>query len=223
MLVRTTRACSWISTFSCPWKTSFLTFFQEACVRGSAARREDCRPILWAVRDRSSPCPASRSRGPHHGHDLSPNGIGQAAPDGGQVGHRRRDRLGLHEAPQSLGLAAGAPAMDGTASPSPAAVIEMTSVRGAAALTCDHQTSRPSTIARIRRRSSSVSESHWSTTCSRVAGSGPQSAPPGSGIEVFPGKKLGGSSPSRANFSALQQCVIPGGTVSAHHNHSCMP
>ena len=49
---------------------------------------------------RQSPSP---SRGPHHGHDPSPDGIGQAVPDGGQLGHLCRDRLGLHEVSLSLG------------------------------------------------------------------------------------------------------------------------
>ena len=36
---------------------------------------EDCRSNLWGVPDRSSPSQASSSRGPHHGHDPSPDGI----------------------------------------------------------------------------------------------------------------------------------------------------
>ena len=154
----------------------------------SAARREDCRPILWAVRDRSSPSPASRSRGPHHGHDPSPNGIAQAVPEGGQLATSVGIASGSTRLPDCSALSADAPAMAGTASPSPAAVMEMTSFRGAAALTCDHQTSRPSTFARIRRRSSSVSKPRLSTTCSILAGSGRQSALPGSEIAVFPRK-----------------------------------
>ena len=70
---------------------------------------------------RSSPDPALPSRGPLHGHDPSPDGIGQAVPDGGQLSQLRRDRLGLNEAAQSLGLVGCGygyvPAIDGTASP----------------------------------------------------------------------------------------------------------
>ena len=47
---------------------------------------------------------ASPSRSPHHGHDPGPDSSGQAVPDGGQLGHLGRDRLGLQEAAQSLGL-----------------------------------------------------------------------------------------------------------------------
>jgi hypothetical protein len=95
---------------------------------------EDCRSNLWGVPDRSSPSQASSSRGPHHRHDPSPDGMGQAVPDGGQLSHLRRDRIGLSEAPQSLGLggcgSGCAPARDGTASPpSP--------------LSCGHQTKWP--------------------------------------------------------------------------------
>jgi len=50
------------------------------------------------------PNPASPSRGPHHGHDPSPDGIRQTVPDGGQLSHLGRDHLGVHEAAQSLGL-----------------------------------------------------------------------------------------------------------------------
>ena len=56
-----------------------------------------------AVPDRSSPSQASPSRSPHHGHNPSPDGSGQAVPDGGQFGHLRRDRIGLNGAAQSLG------------------------------------------------------------------------------------------------------------------------
>ena len=45
-------------------------------------------------------------------------------------------------------------------------------------LPCGRQASRPSTIARIRRRSSSVSEPQFSTTCLRLTGSAPDFAPP---------------------------------------------
>jgi len=65
---------------------------------------EDCRSNPGTVPDRSSLNPASPSRGPHHGHDPCPDGIGQPVPDGGQLGHVRRDCVGLHEAAQSLGL-----------------------------------------------------------------------------------------------------------------------
>ena len=50
-----------------------------------------------------------------------------------------------------------------------------------------HYANRPSTIARTRRRSSSVSECQLSITCARSAGSAPDFAPPGSEIVVFPG------------------------------------
>ena len=116
--------------------------------------------------------------------DPRPGRIGQAVPDGGQLGHLRRDRIGLNEARRSLGLggcgSGYAPAKDGTASPP---------------LPCGRQASRPSTIARIRRRSSSVSEPQFSTTCLRLAGSAPDFAPPGFGIVVFPGEERGSSSP----------------------------
>ena len=62
-----------------------------------------CRSILRAVPDRSSPSPDSRSRGPHHGRDASPSGIGQAVPDGGQFGHLGRDHLGFNDAARLLG------------------------------------------------------------------------------------------------------------------------
>ena len=47
---------------------------------------------------------ASPSRGPHHRHDPSPDGIGQAVPDGGKISPLGRDHHGVHESPQSLGL-----------------------------------------------------------------------------------------------------------------------
>jgi len=44
--------------------------------------------------------------GPHHGHDPSPDGVGEAVPDGGQL---RRDRFGLDCDPNNrLGEAGGA-------------------------------------------------------------------------------------------------------------------
>ena len=46
----------------------------------------------------------SPSRGPHHRHDPSPEGIGQPVPDGGKICHLGWDHLGLHEAAQLLGL-----------------------------------------------------------------------------------------------------------------------
>jgi hypothetical protein len=72
----------------------------------------------------SGPCTGSSpTRSPHHGHDPSPDGIGQAVPDGGQLGHLGRDRLGLNEARRSLGLggcgSGYVPAMHGTAWPPP--------------------------------------------------------------------------------------------------------
>ena len=70
----------------------------------SAAGDKDCRSILVAVPDCSSASPASRYRRPHHGHDPSPDCIGQAVPDGGQFNHLGRDHLGLHGAAQSVGL-----------------------------------------------------------------------------------------------------------------------
>jgi len=57
---------------------------------------EDCRSILRAVPDPSPPNPASPSRGPHHGHDPSPDGIGQAVPHGGQFGQVRGHSVGFH-------------------------------------------------------------------------------------------------------------------------------
>ena len=50
------------------------------------------------------PNPASPSRCSYHRRDPSPDGMGQAVPDGGQLGHLGRDRLGLNEAPHSLGF-----------------------------------------------------------------------------------------------------------------------
>ena len=47
---------------------------------------DGCRSILGAVPDRLLPSPASPSRGPHHGRDPSPGGIGQATPDGDNLG-----------------------------------------------------------------------------------------------------------------------------------------
>jgi hypothetical protein len=83
---------------------------------------EDCRSSPGTVRDRSSPSQASPSRSPHHGHDPSPDRIGQPVPDGGQLGHLCRDRIGLHDARRSLGLGGCGsglgPAKDSTASPS---------------------------------------------------------------------------------------------------------
>jgi len=61
---------------------------------------------------------------------------------------------------------------------------------------------RPSTMARMRRRSSSVSEPQVSITCARSAGSAPDSAPPGFGIVVFPGEERGSSSPISATVPA---------------------
>jgi len=48
-----------------------------------------------AVPDRSSPSQASPSRGPHHGHDPSPDGSGQPVPDGDNLGEVRRHSVGL--------------------------------------------------------------------------------------------------------------------------------
>ena len=145
---------------------------------------EDCRSNLWGVPDRSSPSQASSSRGPHHRHDPSPDGMGQAVPDGSQLGHFRWDRHGLHESSQLVGCGSGyAPARDGTASPpSP--------------LACGHQASRPSTMARMRRRSSSVSPPQASISRARSAGSAPDFAPPESEIVVFSGERGDSSSPS---------------------------
>ena len=50
------------------------------------------------------PLTASPLRGPHHRHDPGPDRIGQAVPDGGQLGHLRRDRLRLQDDPRLLGL-----------------------------------------------------------------------------------------------------------------------
>ncbi len=69
-----------------------------------AGRGGNRSSALFAVRWVSS------SRSPHQGHDPNPGGSGQAVPDGGQLSHLGRDRLGLHEAAQSLGLGAMAPA-----------------------------------------------------------------------------------------------------------------
>ena len=68
---------------------------------------------------------------------------------------------------------------------------------------------RPSTIARMRRRSSSVSEPQVSITCARSAGSAPDSAPPGFGIVVFPGRKPTGSIPASATVLLFSISVSP--------------
>ena len=57
---------------------------------------------------------------------------------------------------------------------------------------------RPSTMARMRRRSSSGSECQFSTTCLRSAGSAPDFAPPESEIVVLPGNLRAGSIPASA-------------------------
>jgi hypothetical protein len=78
-----------------------------------AAGNEPARPfsVSGLIRESMGPgpssCPctgSSTSRGPHHRHDPSPDGIGQAVPDGGQLSHLSRDLLGLSEAPHSLGF-----------------------------------------------------------------------------------------------------------------------
>ena len=77
-------------------------------------------------------------------------------------------------------------------------------------LPCGHQASRPSTIARIRRRSFSVSEPQLSTTCLRLAGKAPDCAPPGYGIAVFPWERGDSSSPSSRTEQATKQATKPG-------------
>jgi len=158
---------------------------------------EDCRSSLGAVPDHWSPSPASSSRGPHHRHDPSPDRMGQAVPDGSQLGHFRRDRHGRHESSQSVGLvgcgSGYAPARDGTASPpSP--------------LACGHQASRPSTIARMRRRSSAVSEPQASIRRARSAGSAPDFARAIPPTAVFPGVEVARSNRVAPTFAISQFC-----------------
>ena len=69
---------------------------------------------------------------------------------------------------------------------------------GRGSLPCGHQASRPPTIARLKRRSSLVSELQLSTTCYRSSGSAPDCGPPRSEIAVFSGEKGEGFSPSLA-------------------------
>jgi hypothetical protein len=54
-----------------------------------------CRSNSGAVPDRSSPDPASPFRGPHHGHDPSPDGFWQAMPDVDNLGQVRGHRVGF--------------------------------------------------------------------------------------------------------------------------------
>ena len=68
---------------------------------------------------------------------------------------------------------------------------------------------RPSTIARTRRRSSSVSEPQASISQARLAGSAPDFAPPGSGIVVFPGNLRAGSIPASATVKAGFESLLP--------------
>ena len=56
---------------------------------------EDYRSNPGTVPDRSSPNPALPSRGPHHGHDPSPDGSGQAVADGDNLGEVRRHSVGF--------------------------------------------------------------------------------------------------------------------------------
>jgi hypothetical protein len=64
-----------------PWERALPRVMRERR-RGSGLPISDdvCRSILGAVPDRSSPDRASPSRGPHYGHDPSPDGSGQPAP-----------------------------------------------------------------------------------------------------------------------------------------------
>ena len=68
----------------------------RATMSTSAAGREDCRSHLRAVLDRSWPSPASPSRGSNDGEDPHPDGIGQATPDGDNLGQVRGHNVGFH-------------------------------------------------------------------------------------------------------------------------------
>jgi hypothetical protein len=100
------QACSPLC-FECGQNLQELAFLQvgsrsDSLITATATRRLSPRPAsgIWLPGSDT----ASFSRPPHHGHDPSPDGIGRAAPDGGQFSHLGRDRLGLHEAPRLLCL-----------------------------------------------------------------------------------------------------------------------
>jgi len=179
--------------------------FAKAGVRVTLLHSADTHELRARAVGSSEHLLSSPSRGPHHRHDPSPDGMGQAVPDGSQLGHLRRDRHGLHESSQSVGLVGCgsdyAPARDGTASPpSP--------------LSCGHQASRPSTIARMRRRSSAVSPPQASISRARSAGTTSDFARAIPPTAVFPGVEVARSNRVAPTFlvfiTRFPQGMLPG-------------
>jgi hypothetical protein len=69
--------------------------FAKAGVRVTLLHSADTHELRARAVGSSEHLLSSPSRGPHHRHDPSPDGIGQAVPHGGQFGHLERDRAGL--------------------------------------------------------------------------------------------------------------------------------